>query len=123
MGSCLTAPSGGAKSSGTVVRLFNALLLPARVVTTAMEGVEEWLAADVAPLLIARTDSPIQPSVRIARPLLSHVELVLDDPPLRRMFAQLLASAMDPGTAGLVHPSFATVLAQLNADEARFSLH
>jgi hypothetical protein len=41
------------------------------------------------------------------------------DPELNDMFAKLLASAIDPKTKDLVHPSYAKIVAQLSPLEAR----
>src|SRR5262249_10842455 len=52
-------------------------------------------------------------------PLVTAMRFVGEKPPLREMYANLLATAMDRETAEQAHPAFVEILKQLTPDEAK----
>jgi Abortive infection alpha len=106
----------------TVTSLISASLAPVRFILAHAQAEEQsWYAAPIAEVLEER-DIPkeriIPPRSSIAGPALLDW-LFADSDELRKMYAALLATAMDKETADTAHPGSATVIRQLTPDEAR----
>ena len=80
--------------------------------TRRLEALRERLA-DIPP------DKLLDAPPLIAGPVLEGGRWVEDEPDLMSMFDDLLASAMDPATAAIVHPAFARIIKELTPDEAK----
>lgn len=79
---------------------------------------EEYFASEVARRLARRSvAAPQAPDPVVAVPALLGARLTSAE--LHGHFAELLATAMDPTTAGDAHPAFADVIRQLVPDEAK----
>lgn len=61
----------------------------------------------------------ISPSPVVAGPALDALRFVIDEPPLRELYANLLATSMDSATTRQAHPAFVEMLRQMTPDEAR----
>lgn len=59
------------------------------------------------------------PAPSVAVPAMEGLRYSLDDPDLKEMYLNLLAAATDNRRTGQAHPSFAEVIKQLAAEEAR----
>lgn len=61
----------------------------------------------------------ITPKGSVAGPALTGVGMTVDEPELHDMYLNLLAAAANRKTEQRAHPSFAQVIGQINADEAK----
>jgi hypothetical protein len=61
----------------------------------------------------------VPPKPSIAGPTMQALGYSLDEPDLKEMYLQLLATAVDGRRSDQAHPSFVEVIRQLSADEAR----
>lgn len=79
----------------------------------------DWLHGEMPKRLEAKgVMEPQAPDPRLYASAIQGVALAGTED-IRALYANLLATAMDPETAHLAHPSFAEVLRQLNQDEAK----
>jgi hypothetical protein len=100
--------------------VVNAALRPVKSVIAAIEIAFDDLDKRVAELLRAvPPEKVVEPPANVAGPLLLAYPFVRGEPPLREMFEQLLATAMNADTAGRAHPSYVEIVRQLTSDEAR----
>jgi hypothetical protein len=60
----------------------------------------------------------ITPSPSVAVPALQGLSYTFEEPSLKEMFLNLLATASDSRQAGVAHPAFADIIKQLSRDEA-----
>lgn len=63
-------------------------------------------------------DKVIEPKASVAAPAIQGLALTHDEASLKEMFLALLGSAMNSDTAESVHPGFADIIRQLDAEEA-----
>ncbi len=68
--------------------------------------------ADVSP------EDLVEPPPSVAVPAMQGLSYSLDEPDLKAMYLNLLATATDGRSAGEAHPAFADVIRQLSPDEA-----
>jgi len=61
----------------------------------------------------------ITPSPTVAVPVLAALRISAEEPSLRELYANLLATSMDQETARNVHPAFVASIQQMTPDEAR----
>ena len=80
----------------------------------AEEFVREFFFADVLPRLHhVNPRNWLKPKTLLLDTVLAGARKCREEPELRDWFAQLLASAMDPKASALVHPSFASIIAEM----------
>lgn len=80
---------------------------------------EESFESDMASRLRDLPPEAIQtPRTSIAAPILEGISHTIDEPELRELYLNLLASAADKRSAGNAHPAFAHVIDQLAAEES-----
>jgi demethoxyubiquinone hydroxylase (CLK1/Coq7/Cat5 family) len=60
-----------------------------------------------------------QPKASIAAPVMQGLTWSLDEPDLKEMYLNLLATATDDRRTATAHPSFAEIIKQLTAEEAK----
>jgi hypothetical protein len=63
-------------------------------------------------------DLIIEPKAAIAGPALQAMVFASDEPPLKDMYLNLLATAMDSRFASQAHPAFVEIIKQISSDEA-----
>jgi hypothetical protein len=86
--------------------------------------VSDYLKRKVIPKLSGTPhDRIVRPKLSILGPALEAVAYKAEEPELEEMFANLLATAMDAGSAPRIHPAFVEFLKQMTPDEARLLLH
>lgn len=61
----------------------------------------------------------ITPKLSIAGPTVQGISFTAEEPDLKEMYLNLLATASDRRVQSMAHPSFAEVIRQLNAEEAK----
>jgi len=102
----------------TVLKTGNILLLPLRMLNEYAANVERKNFKEIADRFCEiPVDDVIEIRPEIGTPILEKLSAT-EDPDLRRLFIELLASAADESKVALAHPSFVRVIESLSPDEA-----
>jgi len=108
------------RSLTAVGKTLNVALAPLRGLVWGWERIEVFVAESLERRLAEVASERLQtPDPTVAGPVLEALRFAGENPDLREMYANLLATAMDADSAHLAHPSFPEVVRQLNADEAK----
>jgi len=101
-------------------RLITIVLKPLSGIVWSYNKLEEWLVPNLAKKLDGLSEDEIQtPSATVAGPIMLQLPFVQDEPDLRELHANLLATSMTRQRAELAHPAYAYVIQQMSSDEAR----
>lgn len=109
---------------GTVGHLLNSVLRPLqsldKVWTCMFERLDGWLAQRLQGVPPSELT---EPPPTVAGNVLTGLLFAQDEPDIREMFLNLLATSMVRRTKALAHPSFAGILKEMTPDEARIMMH
>lgn len=113
-----------AKSAKAVTALVDNCLLPIAAVNFAFEKGREYFTNKFSNDLAEATasipvDALIEPKASVAAPALEGLGFSHEEEELKRLYLNLIASAMDGRFPEKAHPSFAEIIRQLSAVEAR----
>ncbi|KRC63626.1 hypothetical protein ASE12_01910 [Aeromicrobium sp. Root236] len=90
-----------------------------KLVGLSKDYFEHEFAADMARKLDGIPDEElISPKPSVAGPAMEGLRYSLDEPTLKDMYLELLATATDRRVEGKAHPSFAEIIRQLSGEEA-----
>jgi len=104
----------------TIAKAVKIALAPIEATVWGYDKIKEWLSLTVTEKLAKRKATSIKtPPISISGPLILNMMFTSEEPDLRELYANLLASAMDEKTSDKAHPSFVTVIQQLTSDEAK----
>lgn len=108
----------------TVTKLVNNVLLPVAAVNFAFDRAREYFQNKFAVDLTTKTakippEHVVEPKASVAGPALQGLAFAHEEPQLKDLFLELIASAMDGRKANTAHPAFVEVLKQLTGEEAR----
>jgi hypothetical protein len=105
----------------TVAQLINDVALaPLRGMIWGWEKIGEFVVCRLSEKLKdVPKDKIITPDPHVAGPALEALKFVGNQPELREMYANLLATAMNQDKAESAHPSFVEIVNQITPDEAR----
>ncbi|HOP40480.1 MAG TPA: DUF4393 domain-containing protein [Geobacteraceae bacterium] len=118
----LLAPAARELGDGlaTIAKAVKAALAPIEATVWGYDKIRQWLSVRVTKILADRkANDIISPPLSISGPLTLQMIFAAEEPDLREMYANLLASAMDAKTASDAHPSFVSLIQQLTSDEAK----
>ncbi len=108
------------KALQTVTKSIHVLLAPVEIVVWGYERIKEKLSEELSPKIQQIPEERlISPSPNIAVPIVESLRYLGYDDNLRKLYVNLLASAMDLETAYRAHPSFVEIIKQLTSDEAK----
>lgn len=112
------------KTAVTVTKALNHLLLPVAAFNFVIERAGQYFQRDFQPEMEAKMadippDKVVEPKATVAGPALQGLAFAHEEPELKELFLNLLASAMDGRKADTAHPAFVEVLKQLTGEEAR----
>ncbi|MDB4967291.1 MAG: Uncharacterized protein JWN44_2980 [Myxococcales bacterium] len=107
-------------SMKAVGEILYGVLVPFETLAKAWNGVwRQFQAALTHKLKNVPAENIREPPKNIAYPLLQAYPFTEDEPELRDLFEQLLASSMNSATVEECHPAFVEMLKQLTGDDAR----
>ncbi len=114
----------GAKQAGRAVETLgmavNAILEPLRRMCWNYEQIESYLVPTLNDKLRdVPAEELINPTSQIAGPAIEALRFVADEPAMRELFANLIASSMNKQTANNAHPAFVEIIKQLSSQEAQ----
>lgn len=116
----------GAKSYATRVALRQEILTRmfkpiAKMLGVANKYFEEDFEADMAKKLAdVPEENIVAPKASLAAPAMQHLGYSLDEPSLKELYLNLLATASDGRQPNAAHPSFVEIIKQLSAPELPF---
>jgi hypothetical protein len=95
-------------------------LIPFRLLVHGFEQMEHYLL-DAMDKRLKRIpeERQIPPNPAVAGPALDALRFVVEEPDLRELYANLLATSMDSEIAKNAHPAFVEIIKQMSPDEAR----
>lgn len=119
------AASNIGKVAVTVTGFVNNLLLPIAAVNYGFEKAHRYFNSNFqSDLEAAAKGIPpadlVEPKASIAAPALQGLAFSHEEPELKQLYLQLLATTMDGRKAASAHPAFVEILRQLTSDEAAF---
>jgi hypothetical protein len=104
----------------TVVKVIHIALSPLRALIWGFEQISDYLEDSISKRLHSIPMDRIQtPPPQIAGPAIEALRFTAQEPDLREMYANLLATAMDRETVKKTHPAFVEIIKQLNSEDAR----
>ena len=108
------------KGLETIARSINVALAPLKGLVWGYDRIESYLVPALAEKLKkVPKDQVTAPPIHIAGPAIESLRFAGNEPSLRELYANLLATSMDSGTVHEAHPAFVEILRQLTPDEAR----
>lgn len=112
------------KGLQTVAKLVHVALAPVSMVVWGYDQIRDYLQETLAEKLRhVPHDQIVQPRMTIAGPTVEQLRFAAEEPSLRELYANLLATSMDAGTAKEAHPAFVDIIRQLAPDEARLLVY
>ncbi|HRH80326.1 MAG TPA: DUF4393 domain-containing protein [Thiobacillaceae bacterium] len=117
------AASNLGKTAVTITAAVNNLLLPLTAINFAFDKARKYFTDQFEVDLKKKlSDVPeenvIEPKPYLAGPALQGLSLTYDEPELRDMYLNLIASSMDDRVSSNVHPAFAEIIQQIAPFEA-----
>jgi hypothetical protein len=108
----------------TVAKVVTLAMAPLRGLVWGAEKIQDWLSAALLCRLARVAPENIQsPPLHIAGQVMLQLPFCAEEPDLREMYANLLASSMNTDTSSSTHPAFVHVIQQLTSDEALVLKH
>lgn len=108
------------KAGGTIGKAVNVCLSPVAAFVWGYEKIALWLQKTLTEKMDKVPPEQIQPpKVNIAVPIIEGLRTTGEEPVLRDLYANLLASSMNKATASGVLPAFVTAISELSSDEAK----
>ena len=112
------------KGLQTVVKLVHVALAPVSMVVWGYEHIRDYLNETLSEKLKkVPPEQIVPPKLTIAGPTVEQLRFAADEPSLRELYANLLATSMNSKTAPEAHPSFVDIIRQLSSDEALILLY
>lgn len=120
------AKEAGAQIGKVVVTLAKAInncLLPIAAVNYALDSARVYFTTKFSDDLADATqgipaESLVEPKPSLAGPALQGLAFCHDEPPLKKLYLELLATAMDSRDAETAHPAFVEIIRQITSKEA-----
>ena len=107
------------KGLQTVAKLVHVALAPVAMVVWGYEQIRDYLQETLTEKLKkVLPEQIVPPKMTIAGPIVEQLRFAADEPSLRELYTNLLATSMDANTAQNAHPAFVEIIAQLTPDEA-----
>lgn len=107
----------------TITKTINNVLLPLAAVNFAFDKARTYFDGKFAQDLSEKiasipAESIVEPKASIAGPALQGLAFSHEEPDLKNMYLNLLATAMDGRVASYAHPAFVEIIKQMTSEEA-----
>lgn len=114
------------KSALTVTKTINVALLPLAVINFSYEKAREYFENRFRKDLEDKTtripaENIVEPKASVAGPALQGLAFSHDEPSLRELYLNLLATSMNSETSASAHPAFVEIIKQMTAEEAQLA--
>jgi len=112
------------KTAVTLTKTINNVLVPLAAINFAFDKAREYFSGrfqqDIAEKAEAiPPEHVVEPKASIAGPTLQGLAFTHEEPNLKEMYLNLLATAMDGRSSSLAHPAFVEIIKQLDSEDAR----
>lgn len=118
-----SAAASASRSANVVAETLETVLWPIAALNSGRKKAQQYFASKFENDLRDRTskikeENLIEPKVSIAGPAMQGIAYSVDEPEIRDLYVELIATAMDIGKQSDAHPAFVEVISQMNAEEA-----
>lgn len=118
------AASNLGQTAVTLTKTINNVLVPLAAINFAFDKAKAYFSGrfqqDIAEKAQAiPPEHIVEPKASIAGPTLQGLAFTHEEPNLKEMYLNLLATSMDRRAASLAHPAFVEIIKQLDSDDAR----
>lgn len=108
----------------TLTRTINNVLVPLAAINFAFDKARAYFSGKFQQEIAEKADSIplehiVEPKASIAGPTLQGLAFTHEEPDLKEMYLNLLATAMDGRVASTAHPAFVEIIKQLDSEDAR----
>lgn len=118
------AASNLGQTAVTLTKTINNVLVPLAAINFAFDKARAYFSGTFQQEIAAKAESIppehiIEPKASIAGPTLQGLAFTHEEPNLKEMYLNLLATAMDGRAAAAAHPAFVEIIKQLDSEDAR----
>lgn len=121
----LEAANNLGQTAVTLTKTINNVLVPLAAINFAFDKAREYFSGRFQQDIAEKAESippehVVEPKASIAGPTLQGLAFTHEEPNLKEMYLNLLATAMDGRSSSLAHPAFVEIIKQLDSSDARF---
>ncbi len=118
------AASNLGQTAVTLTKTINNVLVPLAAINFAFDKARAYFSGTFQQEIAAKAESIppehiIEPKASIAGPTLQGLAFTHEEPNLKEMYLNLLATAMDGRASTTAHPAFVEIIKQLDSEDAR----
>ncbi len=118
------AASNLGQTAVTLTKTINNVLVPLAAINFAFDKARIYFSGKFQQEIAAKAEAIpvehiVEPKASIAGPTLQGLAFTHEEPNLKEMYLNLLATAMDGRAAALAHPAFVEIIKQLDSEDAR----
>jgi len=112
------------RTAVTLTKTINNVLVPLAAINFAFDKARAYFSGKFQQEIEEKAESIppehiVEPKASIAGPTLQGLAFTHEEPNLKEMYLNLLATAMDGRSASTAHPAFVEIIKQLDAKDAR----
>ncbi len=112
------------KTAVTLTKTINNFLVPLAAINFAFDRARAYFSGSFQQDIAEKThaippEHIVEPKASIAGPMLQGLAFTHEEPNLKEMYLNLLATSMDSRSASLAHPAFVEIIKQLDSEDAR----
>jgi len=118
------AASNLGQTAVTLTKTINNVLVPLAAINFAFDKARIYFSGTFQQEIAAKAENIpvehiVEPKASIAGPTLQGLAFTHEEPNLKEMYLNLLATAMDGRASTLAHPAFVEIIKQLDSEDAR----
>ncbi|PIF78039.1 uncharacterized protein DUF4393 [Variovorax sp. 54] len=118
------AASNLGQTAVTLTKTINNVLVPLAAINFAFDKARIYFAGKFQQEIAEKTseippEHIVEPKASIAGPMLQGLAFTHEEPDLKEMYLNLLATSMDGRTASVAHPAFVEIIKQLDSVDAK----
>ncbi len=108
----------------TLTKTINNVLVPLAAINFAFDKARAYFSGQFQQEIAAKAEAIpaehiVEPKASIAGPTLQGLAFTHEEPNLKEMYLNLLATSMDGRSALIAHPAFVEIIKQLDSEDAR----
>ncbi len=118
------AASNLGQTAVTLTKTINNVLVPLAAINFAFDKARTYFSGTFQQEIAAKAEAIppehiVEPKASIAGPTLQGLAFTHEEPNLKEMYLNLLATSMDGRAASVAHPAFVEIIKQLDSEDAR----
>lgn len=118
------AASNLGQTAVTLTKTINNVLVPLAAINFAFDKARAYFSGKFQEEIAAKAEAIppehiVEPKASIAGPTLQGLAFTHEEPNLKEMYLNLLATSMDGRAASVAHPAFVEIIKQLDSEDAR----